>query len=69
MREIYTPGNKFYTPAVTDGMDKFHLCTVHPQIGSPSSMKFIPFRMSEPTSKRKRPKSDNKKTEVKGSTG
>ena len=23
--EIYTPGNKFYTPAGTDGMDKFHL--------------------------------------------
>ena len=25
--EIYTAGNKFYTPAGTDGMDKFHLCT------------------------------------------
>ena len=24
--EIYTAGNKFYTPAGTDGMDKFHLC-------------------------------------------
>ena len=24
--EIYTDGNKFYTPAGTDGMDKFHLC-------------------------------------------
>ena len=24
--EIYTTGNKFYTPAGTDGMDKFHLC-------------------------------------------
>ena len=23
--EIYTAGNKFYTPAGTDGMDKFHL--------------------------------------------
>ena len=23
--EIYTTGNKFYTPAGTDGMDKFHL--------------------------------------------
>ena len=28
--EIYTAGNKFYTPAGTDGMDKFHLCA---QIG------------------------------------
>ena len=26
--EIYTAGNKFYTPAGTDGMDKFHLCRV-----------------------------------------
>ena len=26
--EIYTAGNKFYTPAGTDGMDKFHLCYV-----------------------------------------
>ena len=25
--EIYTAGNKFYTPAGTDGMDKFHLCS------------------------------------------
>ena len=25
--EIYTAGNKFYTPAGTDGMDKFHLWT------------------------------------------
>ena len=25
--EIYTAGNKFYTPAGTDGMDKFNLCT------------------------------------------
>ena len=25
--EIYTAGNKFYTPARTDGMDKFHLCS------------------------------------------
>ena len=24
--EIYTAGNKFYTPAGTDRMDKFHLC-------------------------------------------
>ena len=24
--EIYTAGKKFYTPAGTDGMDKFHLC-------------------------------------------
>ena len=24
--EIYTTGKKFYTPAGTDGMDKFHLC-------------------------------------------
>ena len=24
--EIYTAGNKFYTAAGTDGMDKFHLC-------------------------------------------
>ena len=24
--EIYTAGNKFYTPAVSDGSDKFHLC-------------------------------------------
>ena len=23
--EIYTAGKKFYTPAGTDGMDKFHL--------------------------------------------
>ena len=23
--EIFTAGNKFYTPAGTDGMDKFHL--------------------------------------------
>ena len=23
--EIYTAGNKFYTAAGTDGMDKFHL--------------------------------------------
>ena len=23
--EIYTTGKKFYTPAGTDGMDKFHL--------------------------------------------
>ena len=26
--EIYTAGNKFYTPAGTDGMDKFHLWAV-----------------------------------------
>ena len=25
--EIYTAGNKFYTAAGTDGMDKFHLCS------------------------------------------
>ena len=25
--EIYTAGKKFYTPAGTDGMDKFHLCS------------------------------------------
>ena len=24
-KKIYTAGNKFYTPAGTDGMDKFHL--------------------------------------------
>ena len=24
--EICTAGKKFYTPAGTDGMDKFHLC-------------------------------------------
>jgi len=24
--EIYTAGKKFYTPAGTDGMDKFRLC-------------------------------------------
>ena len=24
--EIYTAGNKFYTAAGSDGMDKFHLC-------------------------------------------
>ena len=24
--EIYTAGKKFYTPAGTDGMNKFHLC-------------------------------------------
>ena len=27
--EIYTAGKKFYTPAGTDGMDKFHLCGAH----------------------------------------
>ena len=26
--EIYTAGKKFYTPAGTDGMDKFHLWVV-----------------------------------------
>ena len=26
--EIYTAGKKFYTPAGTDGMDKFHLCVL-----------------------------------------
>ena len=26
--EIYTAGKKFYTPAGTDGMDKFHLWNV-----------------------------------------
>ena len=28
--EIYTTGKKFYTPAGTDGMDKFHLCICLP---------------------------------------
>ena len=27
--EIYTASKKFYTPAGTDGMDKFHLCAVY----------------------------------------
>ena len=52
--EIYTTGNKFYTPAGTDGMDKFHLwqgaCAVaqmswkYPR-RPPNSHEYPPWRM------------------------
>ena len=44
--EINTAGKKFYTPAGTDGMDKFHLCSTPPLFNLHTT--YIPFSDFDP---------------------
>ena len=44
--EIYTAGNKFYTAAGTNGMDKFHLW-LWPKVNKLKNKKGAQFKSSE----------------------